>query len=53
MEEKYSEEGLNVEEKARSKSLNNTDLIKILIDRNETLIRENERLKAELEKLKK
>lgn len=41
-----------MEEKARSKSLNNTDLIKLLIDRLEELIRENEKLKAEISKLK-
>ena len=41
-----------MEEKTRVKSLNNTDLIKILIDRLEELIRENERLKSELAKYK-
>lgn len=41
-----------MEENERSKKLNSTDLIKILIDKLEQLIRENERLKAELSKYK-
>ena len=41
-----------MEEVERSKKMNSTDLIKILIDKLEKLIRENEQLKAELKKFK-
>lgn len=41
-----------MEENERSKKLNSTDLIKILIDKLEQLIRENEQLKAQLAKFK-
>lgn len=41
-----------MEETERSKKLNSTDLIKILIDKLEQLIRENEQLKAQLAKFK-
>lgn len=41
-----------MEENERSKKLNSTDLIKILIDKLEQLIRENEQLKVQLAKFK-